>query len=72
VVVVVVVGGGCATVVSRVVVVVLVVSGVEEHDASNIMAAVNISVASVFNVFMFNILVLPMDSLERPQTDACA
>ena len=70
--VVVVVVGGAATVVSRVVVVVLVVSGVEEHDTSNIMAALNIIVASVFNVFMFNILVLPMDSLERARADACA
>jgi len=58
-------------VVSRVVAVVLVLSGDEEHEASNIVAALNIIVASVINVFMFNILVLQMDSLERPQTDAC-
>jgi len=72
VVVVVVVGGGCATVVSRVVVVVLVVSGVEEHDTSNIMAALSIIIASVINVFIFNILVLQMDSLESSQPDASA
>jgi hypothetical protein len=72
VVVVVVVGGGCVTVVSRVVVVVLVDSGVEEHDTSNIMTAVNIIAARVINIFIFNILVLPMDSLERPRPDASA
>jgi hypothetical protein len=59
-------------VVSRVVVVVLVLSGVEEHDTSNIITALNIIAAIVINVFMFNILVLQRDSLERPQTDACA
>ena len=67
-----VVAAGCVTVVSRVVVVVLVDSGVEEHDTSNITAALNIIVANVINVFIFNIFVLQMDSLERPPTDASA